>query len=181
MGPAQMARLLPLVAFGCIVQLMIVQPATPDPVSPGGAEGRRMGENPVRDDEASILAVLRGVEAAFSDTDLPRYLTFFYSPYLIMAPAGVIAPSSEDEALALLRPQVDSLRARGYARSELNQAKVKLLSATTALASVEWTRFKAKDEELERLGATYAFFKGESGWKIVMVSVYPPTTLAEPR
>lgn len=179
MSPTQIAPLLALVGIGCIVQLTFAQSATPDPISESDAEGRRMGENAVRHDEGPVLAVLREVEAAFSDTDLPRYLSLFHSPYVIMAPAGVIAPSSEDEALALLRPQIENLRARGYARSELNRATVKLLSATTALATVEWIRFKANNEELERLGATYAFFKGEHGWKIVMVTVYPPTTLVE--
>lgn len=179
MSSTRIAPFLAVVGIGCIVLLILAQTATPDPVSEGGPEGRRMGENAERHGEDSILGVLRGVEAAFSDTDLPRYLSFFHSPYLIMAPAGVIAPSSEEEALTLLRAQIENLRARGYARSELNQATVKLLSATTALATVEWVRFKANNEELERLGATYAFFKGERGWKIAMVTVYPPTTLVE--
>jgi hypothetical protein len=138
-----------------------------------------MDQSAVGHDEDAILAVLRGVEAAFSDTDLPRYLSFFHTPYVIMAPAGVIAPSSEDEALALLRPQIENLRARGYARSEVNAATVKLLSATTALVATEWIRYKANNEELERLGATYAFYRGERGWKIAMVTVYPPATLVE--
>ena len=181
MSRTQISPFLAVVAIGCIVQLIFVQSATPDPISEGGAEGRRMAENAVRHDEDSILAVLRGVEAAFSDTDLPRYLSSFHSPYLIMAPTGVIAPSSEDEALALLRAQIEALRARGYVRSELNQSTVKLLSATTALATVEWIRFKANNEELERLGATYAFFEGERVWKIAMVTVYPPMTLVEPK
>lgn len=179
MSTTRIVPVLALVGIGCIVQLIFAQSATPDRISEGGVEGRRMGENAVRHDEDSVLAVLRGVEAAFSDADLPRYLSFFHSPFLIMAPAGVIAPSSEDEALTLLRPQLENLRARGYARSELNQATVKLLSATTALATVEWIRFKADNQELERLGATYAFFKNERGWKIAMVTVYPPTTLVE--
>ncbi len=179
MSPNQIAPILVLVGIGCIVQLTFAQSATAVPIAESDAEGRRISENAVRHEEESILAVLRGVEAAFSDTDLPRYLSFFHSPYVIMAPAGVVAPSSEDEALTILRPQIEDLRARGYARSELNRAKVKLLSATTALAAVEWIRRKVNKEELERLGATYAFFKGERGWKIVMVTVYPPTTLVE--
>ena len=74
---------------------------------------------------------------------------------------------------------MESLRARGYARSELHRATVKVLSAATALASVEWVRRKANNEELERLGGTYAFFKSKDGWKIVMVTVHPSTTVVD--
>lgn len=179
MNPTQIAPFLALFWFGCIVQVTFAQSATPDTISEGDAVGQRIGQNAVRHDEDAIRAVLRGVEVAFSDTDLPRYLSFFHSPYVIMAPEGVIALSSEDEALTVLRPQIKNLRARGYVRSEIDRATVKLLSASTALATVEWIRFKANDEELERLGATYAFFKGDNGWKIVMVTVYPPTTLVD--
>jgi hypothetical protein len=179
MSPTQIAPFLVLAGISCIVQLTFAQSATPDSTLENDAEGWRMGENAVGYEEAPILAVLQEVEAAFSEKDLPRYLSLFHSPYVIMSPAGVIAPSSDDEALTLLRPQMENLRARGYARSELNRATVKLLSATTALATVEWVRFKANNEALERLGATYAFFKGDRGWKIVMVTVYPPVRLAE--
>ena len=128
-------------------------------------------------DPELILAVLRDVEAAFSDGDLRRWLSLFHSPYLIMAPEGVIAPSSDEEALRLIRPQMENLRARGYARSELNRPTVKILSPTTALAAVEWIRRNGTEEELERLGATYAFFKGDGSWKIVMLTVHSPSTL----
>lgn len=137
------------------------------------------GEDTKHIDRDAILAVLRGVEAAFSDADLERWLSFFHSTYLIMAPEGVIAPRSENEALAILRPQMEKLRSRGYAKSELRRASVKLLSTSTALASVEWTRRKSNEEELERLGATYAFYKGDKGWQIVMVTVHSPATLVE--
>jgi len=129
------------------------------------------------DDRESILHVLQGVEAAFSELDLPRWLSHFHSFYVLMAPQGVIAPSSDTEAATLLRPLIEGLRARGYARSELNRGTVKLLSTTTALAAVEWIRRKADEEEIERLAATYAFFKGGNGWKIVMVTVHPVETL----
>ena len=179
MNPAHIASLVALAWFGCVVQLTFAHGASPAPSAAGGAEDRSVSQKAPADDQESILAVLRGVEAAFSDADLSRWLSFFHSTYMIMAPEGVIAPSSDNEALTLLRPQMETLRARGYARSELNRATVKVLSAATALASVEWVRRKANNEELERLGGTYAFFKSKDGWKIVMVTVHPSTTVVE--
>ena len=61
----------------------------------------------------------------------------------------------------------------------MDRATVKLLSETTALAAVQWIRRKADEEELERVGATYALFKSEDGWKIVMVTVHSPAALLE--
>jgi hypothetical protein len=176
MVPLRIASLLVLGGFGFIGQLSFAQSARPDMASVDRPEGQHTSQDVPRDPEL-ILAVLRDVEAAFSDGDLRRWLSLFHSPYLIMAPEGVVAPSSEEEALALIRPSMESLRARGYVRSELNRPTVKLLSPTTALASVEWVRRKGNEEEIERLGATYAFFKADGSWKIVMLTVHSASTL----
>jgi hypothetical protein len=179
MAPSRVASLILLVGVGCLGQLSFAPSAKPDTTAVGHADGQRPSQNGVLRDHELILVVLRDIEAAFSDGDLRRWLSLFHSPFLIMAPEGVIALSSDEEALALIRPQMENLRARGYARSELNRPTVKLLSPTTALAAVEWVRRKGNEEELERLGATYAFFKGDDGWKIVMVTVHSPSTLPE--
>lgn len=168
---------LALAGFVLVAQLALAQSVQLRVAT--GFQNERADANAASRDEQSILNVLRGVEGAFSDMDLPRWLSHFHSSYLIMAPQGVIAPASESEALALLRPHIDSLQAQGYARSELTRASVKLLSETTALASVLWIRRKADEEELERVGATYALFKNEQSWKIVMVTVHPPAALSD--
>lgn len=168
-----------LAGFGCA--------AHGNPAGGTGAEGSpaRGVDDPATtqqvlpDDEEAILTVLRGVEAAFSDGDLTKWLSFLHSTYVIVAPEGVVAPASEEEALALLRPRMAALRARGYSRSEMKRATVKVLSPATALASVEWLRRNASGEELERLGGTYAFFKSRQGWKIVMVNVHPSSAVVE--
>jgi hypothetical protein len=121
MAPSRIASLLILMGLGCIVQLSFAQSARPDTATEGRAVGQSKSQS-VPGDPELILAVLRDVEAAFSDGDLRGWLSLFHSPYLIMAPEGVIAPSSEEEALALIRAQVENLRARGYARSEFEPA-----------------------------------------------------------
>lgn len=140
------------------------------------AEAIRSSE---RDDREAIMDVLRGVEAAFSELDLTRWLSHFHSSFLLMSPEGAVTPHSESEALAVVRPLIDELRAQGYTRSEMKRATVKVLSPTTALAAVEWSRLDAAGEELQRIGVTYAFLERQNGWKIVMVSVHPPETLLE--
>lgn len=171
----RIASLLVLVSLVCIVPLSCAPGINPGAREEGHGEPPP-SENVPRDHEL-ILAVLRNVEAAFSDGDLEQWLSLFHSPYLIMAPAGVVAPSSNEATLALIRPQMEALRARGYTRSELARPTVKLLSPTTALAAVEWIRWKGNEEELERIGATYAFFKADERWKIVMLTVHSPATL----
>lgn len=125
------------------------------------------------------MDVLRGVEAAFSELDLTRWLSHFHTSFLLMSPEGAVTPHSEEEAATIVRPLIDGLRARGYTRSEMNRATVKLLSPTTALAAVEWSRLDTAGEELQRIGVTYAFLETDDGWKIVMVSAHPPETLLD--
>lgn len=175
----QITLLLAMIALGRAAPPAEAQEPTTCAGVVGNADVGRTSDHAACDDRELILAVLRGVETAFSDGDLRQWLSFFHSPYVIMAPEGVVAPSSEHEALTILRPQMDALRARGYARSDMSRATVKFLSPTTALAAVEWIRRRSNDDELERLGATYAFFKAAGGWKIVMVTVHPAATLPE--
>lgn len=179
MNPVHVSPLIVVLALGGAVQLPFARPPDPETGVGSTAEGKSRSQAAVPDAEASIRAALRGVESAFSDGDLTRWLSHFHSTYVIMAPEGVIAPASENEALTVIRPQLEALRARGYARSDLNRVTVKLLSPATALASVEWIRRKADKAELERLGATYAFFKDENVWKIVFLTVHPSTTVVE--
>ena len=129
------------------------------------------------DDRDAIMSVLKGVEAAFSALDIDGWLDHFHSRFLLMSPQTAVVPASRAEAAMLVQPLIEGLRARGFARSEMQQATVKLLSPSTALAAVEWVRRNRDREEIDRIGTTYAFFRAGDSWKIVMVTVHPPETL----
>ena len=73
------------------------------------------------DDRDAIMSVLEGVEAAFSALDIDRWLDHFHSRFLLMSPQAAVVPSSRAEAATLVQPLIEGLRARGFARSEMQQ------------------------------------------------------------
>jgi ketosteroid isomerase-like protein len=116
--------------------------------------------------------VLADYYRAFSSLDVKAVLPYFHEPALFIGPQGVYAASTPALVEAALTPAMDGLRARGYVRSELSVLNVKLLSATTTLVTGVAVRYKADEQELERVGVTYVLCKSESGWKIAVLIVH---------
>ena len=118
------------------------------------------------DDEA-IRDVLSDVEAAFSRLDIDAWFRCFHNPSILVAPQAVIVLSSEVQAREVLRPEVERLRERGFARTRLDNCHVKLLTEATAIASTAWSRLDSDDNIIERLGATYVFCRPTEQWRAV--------------
>jgi hypothetical protein len=66
---------------------------------------------------------------------------------------------------------MEGLRARGFARTELNNLHVKRLSTTSVLASGVAVRSKVDGQDL-RVGVTYILHKTNSGWRIAVLVVH---------
>jgi ketosteroid isomerase-like protein len=129
-------------------------------------------------DEYNAISELLGeATAAFSGLDLKRFRSCYHLPCMVITPQGVASASSESEFDRLFRPMMESLKARGFARSEWAEKHVKLQSDSTATASVLWIRFRKDGAELERLGATYALYKSNRNWKIAMVMAHDPDSV----
>jgi len=126
------------------------------------------------DEYNAISDLFEEIAAAFSGLDLKRFRSCFHLPCVMITPQRVASASSEGEFDSLFTSIMDSLKARGFARSEWVEKHVKLQSNSAATASVLWIRFKKDGSELERLGATYALYKSNANWKIAMVMVHDP-------
>jgi len=148
------------------------EPRIPDIVS--GSAVKYKKKTVVTDEYNAISVLFDEITAAFTGLDLKRFRSCFYLPCMVISPQGVAWASSESEFDRLFRPMMDSLKARGFARSKRVEKYVKLQSNSTATASVLWIRFKKDGSEIERLGATYALYKSNANWKIAMVMVHEP-------
>jgi ketosteroid isomerase-like protein len=124
------------------------------------------------DDKAAVTRVLTDYYRAFSKLDVQAILPYFHEPSLLIASEGVAATPTHAALAATFAPVMESLRARGYAGSELTKLRVKRLSATTTLASGIAIRRKAGGQELERVGVTYLLQKADNDWKIAVVVVH---------
>jgi len=108
----------------------------------------------------------------FSSLDVESILKYFNEPALLVGPQGVI-PVPDHAALAsAFRPVMEGLRAKGFGRSEYEQANIKELSSSAAIVGVVAVRYKATGEEMERVGMTYVLDKRESGWKFATVVMH---------
>jgi ketosteroid isomerase-like protein len=124
------------------------------------------------DDRAAVSRVLADYFNAFGTLDMQAILPYYHEPCLLVGPQGVVAMPTHDAMAATLEPMLESLRTRGYARSEFNAPHIKQMSATAALVSGVAVRFKADGQELERLGVSYLLHKTDDGWKIAATVVH---------
>jgi hypothetical protein len=67
---------------------------------------------------------------------------------------------------------MDALRARGFAKSELTDLRLKRLSAATVIAGGVAVRRKTDGEELERAGVVYLLQKTDAGWQIAALVIH---------
>lgn len=119
-------------------------------------------------DEADIRIVLDRIAETFGALDVSGWLSNFHNPCMI-------GPMCVDPAQAEERftPLIESMRARGLTRSQLDSCCTQILTSTSAIASATFTRY-AGEAVLERLGATYVFQKRDGRWSVLLVTPHSP-------
>jgi hypothetical protein len=84
----------------------------------------------------------------------------------------VFAATTHALLMTAFAPAVESLRAKGFGRSELSVRDLKSLSATATLVTGVAIRYKVDGTELERVGVTYVLHKTDTGWKIAVLILH---------
>jgi len=128
---------------------------------------------PMNDQPAVIRTVL-DYYAAFNTFELQAILPYFHEPSLLMGPQGAFAAPTHDVLAPLLRAAIDSLRARGFGRSELSVRRGESLSARAHLVTGVAIRYTVDGRELERVGVTYVLHIADSGWRIAVLITHDP-------
>ncbi len=124
------------------------------------------------DDKAAVARVLTDYYRAFSTLDAQAVGPYFHEPSQLISPAGVMPAPTRTGVTAAFQPVMDALRARGFARSELINLRLKLLSAATVIAGGVAVRLKADGQELERAGVVYVLQKTNAGWQFATVALH---------
>ena len=120
-------------------------------------------------DETEVTLFLTNYYRDFSSLELQSILPYFHEPCLIIGPQGVFAAPTRPVLATALSPVIESLRGRGYGRSELSIRQLKSLSPTTAFITGVALRFKVDGQALERVGVTYLLQKAAQHWKIAVL------------
>jgi ketosteroid isomerase-like protein len=124
------------------------------------------------DDKAVVAQVLADYYAAFSTLDAQAVGPYFHEPSLLVSPAGVTPTLTRGAVAAAFQPVMDGLRARGFARSQLINLRLKRLSASTMIAGGVAVRRKADGDELERAGVVYLLQKTNDRWQFATVVIH---------
>jgi hypothetical protein len=100
-------------------------------------------------DQKVVTQFLTDYYRDFSSLDIDAILPYFHEPCLIIGPQGVLAAPTRSVLATSLTPVLESLRSRGYGRSELNVRQLKSLSPATTLVMGVALRFKVDGQALE--------------------------------
>ena len=125
---------------------------------------------------AAVERVLADYQGAFSGHD-PQSAQLYYDEPCMFVEAQRVVLASRAEIEARLASTIQGLEARGWSHSEWVEMNFKQLNDSVALVSTVAVRYMMDGEELERIGATYAFRKTGSGWKIATAIPHPPDAI----
>ncbi|HVQ13579.1 MAG TPA: DUF4440 domain-containing protein [Vicinamibacterales bacterium] len=121
---------------------------------------------------ATITQAFERYVDTFQSLDPKATLRHLQVPALVLDARGPLVLSNEAEAEAFLTNVMRDLEARGYARSEIVESHLHVLSEALAVVSVSRIRYADTGRELERLGETYTLRKTGDDWKIVVAVVH---------
>ena len=124
------------------------------------------------EEKAAVTQALTDYYKAFSSLDAQAVAPYFHEPSQLVSPAGVGTTPTRAAVTAVFQPTMDALRARGFAKSELTDLRLKRLSAATAIAGGVAVRRKTDGQELERAGVVYLLQKTDAGWQIAALVIH---------
>jgi hypothetical protein len=105
----------------------------------------------------------------FSTLDVDAIVSYFCEPSLTVAPQGVFSAASRGALAESMASLVQTLRAKGYGRSEFVNPQVTPLGEADALVRGVAVRYTAAGPELERVPLSYLMHRTEMGWRIAVL------------
>jgi hypothetical protein len=117
----------------------------------------------------SALETLREYYKAFSTLDVSVIVSYFCEPSMTIAPQGMFSAATRGTLAESLVPMLESLRAKGYARSEFVDPQIVQIGEADALVRGVAVRYTAAGPELERVRLSYLMHRTAAGWKIAVL------------
>jgi hypothetical protein len=101
-------------------------------------------------------------------------LDYYGVPLLLTTDGGFFPLMSADQVVAAVQPQIDGMRAAGYARTEMLTAEITALNATSALYRGAFSYHRSDGAEIRRVTLTYVVTDGAGGRRISALAVHSP-------
>jgi hypothetical protein len=106
------------------------------------------------------------------EKDIAALLDYYGVPLLLTTDGGFLALTSDDQVVAAVQPQLDGMRAAGYARSEILDYEVTVVNATSALYRGTFSYRRSDGAEIRRVSLTYLVTDGSAGRRISVLAVH---------
>ena len=101
-------------------------------------------------------------------------LGYYGVPLLVTTDEGFFALTSDAQVVAVMRQQVDGMRAAGYGRSEPLGSEVIVVNSTSALYRGTYSWQNSDGAEIRRVTLTYLVTDGPAGRRISALLVHSP-------
>lgn len=108
------------------------------------------------------------------ERDTDSLLAYYGVPLLVTTDEGFFALTSDAQVVAVMRQQVDGLRAAGYGRSEPLGSEVTVVNSTSALYRGTYSWQNSDGAEIRRVTLTYLVTDGPAGRRISALLVHSP-------
>ena len=108
------------------------------------------------------------------DQETASLLAYYGVPLLITTDGGFFALTDNDQVVAAVQPQIDGMRAAGYARSEVLGSEITVLNSTSALVRGAFAYHRSDGAEISRVSLTYLVTDGALGRRISVLAVHSP-------
>lgn len=120
------------------------------------------------DTERAVREFVDDYGDTFSDGDPEAVAAHFHEPALLVGETVRLLETRE-AVEDLFGAILGSLGKRGYAYSDAEEIDVEVIADDRARGRVDWVRYTADDEVLERLTTTHVFRRTGDGWKMVVL------------
>ena len=101
-------------------------------------------------------------------------LDYYGVPLLLTTDGGFFALTSDDQVVAAVQPQLDGMRAAGYAGSEVLDSEVTVVNSTSAVYRGTFSYRRSDGGEIRPVSVTYLVTDGAVGLRISVLAVHSP-------
>lgn len=118
-------------------------------------------------DEKTVAQIFQNYVDSFQTLRPLNVTPYCDVPCLFISAQGVYSMGDAKALAVVIGRLMESLKSRGFLRSELTDVHVNQMSDNIAVVSARRIRYRQNGHELERMGETYTFRKVDGDWKIV--------------
>ena len=128
-------------------------------------------------DQADVKKWFDGYVAAFvaigrGEADERRVLDYYAVPFVLSMDDGALHLTDEEQLLAAMGRQFDSMRAAGFDRSDELASETRVLNRTSAIHRGRFARYSTDGAEINRFDSTYLITDGPAGRRIAALIIH---------